>query len=271
LLSEKNNNMKTTTTRNYSIFISDKLNRVITDKDATRLKRLRASMQKYGFLPFPILVRRSGEKLIVIDGQHRLMVAQELGLPVVFVETDRADIIISECAAAQSSWNIHDYVASHAAQGNKAYQDLLSFAKEHAMPINRAASLLRGEGALNGNHRDAVKDGSFAVRDRPYADRVARLCAVVSRHADWSSSNNSIGALSRFVRVSQFDDDQFMKRVAAHPHLLRKQPTLQMFSEMYEAVYNHASRARIPLAFMANELASQRGDVGATRRAVKAK
>ena len=45
--------MKTTTTRNYSLFVSDKLNRVITDKDAARLKRLRDSMQKYGFLPFP--------------------------------------------------------------------------------------------------------------------------------------------------------------------------------------------------------------------------
>lgn len=263
--------MKTTTTRNYGLFISDKLNRVITDKDATRLKRLRDSMRKYGFLPFPILVRRSGEKLVVIDGQHRLMVAQELGLPVVFVETERDDIVISECAAAQSSWNIHDFVASHAAQGKKAYQDLLSFVEEHAMPINRAAALLRGEGALSGNHGGAVRDGTFAVRDRPYADRVARLCAVVSQHAAWASSSNSIGALSRFVRVREFDDDQFTKRVAAHPHLLRKQPTLQMFSDMYETVYNHASRSRIPLAFMANELASQRGDVGAKRRAVNAK
>lgn len=248
--------MKTTTTRNYSLFISDKLNRVITDKDAARLQRLRASMQKYGFLPFPILVRRGGEKLVVIDGQHRLMVAQELGLPVIFVETERDDIVISECAAAQSPWSIYDYVASHAAQGRKAYQELLSFVEEHSMPVGRAASLLRG--ALNGNHQDTVKDGSFVIRDRAYADRVARLCSVISQHAAWAVTTNSIGALSRFVRVTEFDDDQFTKRVTAHPHLLRKQPTLQMFSEMYEAIYNHASRARIPLAFLANEVAAQR-------------
>ena len=166
---------------------------------------------------------------------------------------------------------MNDYVESHAAQGKKAYQELLCFAKEHAMPIGRAASLLRGEGALSGNHNESVRDGSFMVRDLPYAERVARLCAIVAQFAPWPSSNLSIGALSRFVRVPQFDDEQFARRVAAHPHLLRKQPTLQMFSEMYETVYNHASRSRIPLAFLASESAAERGDFAVNRGGGRAK
>lgn len=263
--------MKATSTRNYDMFVSDKFNRVITAKDAPRLKRLRFSMEKYGFLPFPILVRRNGEKLTVIDGQHRLMVAQELGLPVLYIEAGRDDIEISECAAAQSPWNISDYVLSHASQGKKDYQELMSFAAEHSMPLNRAASLLRGQGSHTGNYSVSLKEGSFVVKDRAYADRVARISAVLAGLVPWGNCNWSIGAISRFVRVKEFNDDQFLKRVSANPHLLRKQPTLEAYSEMYDAAYNFASRTRIPLAFLAKEVATERQDFAARRRKADSK
>jgi hypothetical protein len=263
--------MKTTSTRNYDMFVSDKFNRIITQKDDRRLKRLRFSMKKYGFLPFPILVRRNGEKLIVIDGQHRLKVAQELGLPVLYIEAERDDIEISECAAAQSPWSTSDYVLSHAAQGKKDYQDLLEFAAEHSMPLNQAASLLRGDGSHAGNYYESVKQGSFVVRDRAYADRVARISGILASLVPWGNCNWSIGAISRFVRVKEFNDDQFIKRVKANHHLLVKQPTLEAYSEMYDAVYNYKSHTRIPLAFLAKESATERQDFSAQRRKASSK
>lgn len=260
--------MKATSTRKYDMFVSDRFNRVITAKDATRLKRLRFSMEKYGFLPFPILVRRNGEKLMVIDGQHRLMVAQELSLPVIYIEAGRDDIVISECAAAQSPWNISDYVLSHASQGKKDYQELMEFAAEHSMALKQAVSLLSGNNSHSCNHSNSVKQGLFLVKDRAYADRVARISVVLAGLVPWGNCNWSIGAISRFVRVKEFNDDQFLKRVSANPHLLRKQPTLELYSEMYDAAYNFASRRRIPLAFLAKEVALERQDVGAQRRKV---
>lgn len=261
--------MKTTTTRNYSLFISDTSNRVITDKDKRRLKLLRLSMKKYGFLPFPILVRRSGDKLKVIDGQHRLVVAQELGLQLMYIETDRDDIVISECAAGQSPWNIRDYVASNAARGNKHYQELLAFADEHSMPLARCATLLRGRVGDGGIGGAAVQDGNFVVKDRVFAERVATIVKVVAQFSKFARSSNSVAAIARFVRVPQFSDEQLMKRIAAHPHMLKNQPTLEAFSDMYEAIYNHASRSRIPLAFMAKEVASKRADLGSMNKSRK--
>ena len=51
---------------------------------------LKDEIQRVGFID-PILARKEGESLIVIDGEHRLKASQELGLkevPVVIVEMD---------------------------------------------------------------------------------------------------------------------------------------------------------------------------------------
>lgn len=251
--------MKITQTRNYASFIFDVTNRLATTpRRISSQKKIRASMKEYGFLPFPLLVRRVGDKLKVLDGQNRLLVAKELGLPVYYVETERDDISISKCAEGQSPWNLSDYAGSFANQGNAAFQGLLSFVGEHQIPLAKAAALLNGEVANGANVNDSLKNGSFSIRDPKYAERVANLAQAVAAFVPWAKNSNSLGALSRFVRVSEFSDEQFINRVNTHSAYLKNQPTMQLFSEMYEEIYNHSSRSKIPLAFYATEVAASR-------------
>lgn len=250
--------MKVTQTRNYDQFINDVTNRPISEKDKPRLKKLEASMKKYGFLPFPILVRRDDKKFRVVDGQHRLAIAQKLALPVQYIETEREDIVIAECAAGQSPWNFRDYITSFATQGKQAYQELLAFADENNIPIKKAASLLRGESAHSCNSGSAIKSGQFQIKSLAYAERVIKLVNAVRAFEQWGGNTNSMGALSRLTFVKDFDDARFVAKVNAHPHLLRLQSTVDAFSEMYEEVYNHAARTRLPLAFLAKEASTAR-------------
>lgn len=258
--------MKVQSTRNYSLFTTDITNRPIDTRRAiASQKKIRKSMEKYGFLPFPLLVKRTGDKLKVLDGQNRLAVATSLALPVFYVETDRDDIVIADCAAGQSPWNVNDYVGSFAKQGNREMQTLLDFAAQHKLPVARAASLLAGDCAHSGNVQGQIKAGKFRVRDLEYAHRVARIVSAVAQLAPWARSANAAGAISRFVRVAEFSDDRMMKAVRAHPHLLRNTPDIEGLSEMFEAVYNHAFRSPIPLAFRAKEEAKKRSDFGAKK------
>lgn len=258
--------MKISSTRNYAQFVHDGTNRPITERDAAKLKLLRASMQKYGFLPFPILVKRSGAHLRILDGQHRFAIAQELELPVLWVETDRDDIVIAETAAAQSPWALFHYVASFAAQGREDYIRLQQFAGETGLPLAKAASLLAGEAAHSGNVNDAIRDDKFRIRDMAYARRVAAILEVLKRHVPWALHSLSIAAISRFARVKDFDDAQMIKKIETHPHLLKRCATLEMFSDMYDELYNHMSRSRIPLAFLAREAMAKRAAVGERRK-----
>mgnify|MGYP001006399062 CR=1 FL=1 len=250
--------MKITQTRNYSLFISDETNRPITESHKNSLRKLTASMKKYGFLPFPILVRRVGQKLMVLDGMHRLHVATELKLPVYYVETERDDIRISETAEGQRPWMIGDYVGSFSAQGFKDYAELEAFAKEFDMPAARAATILSGNISSSTGFMGVLKSGRFVVKDREYASRIASIIAALSKLVAWASSSSSISAISRFVRVPEFDDSQLIKKAEAHFHLLVKQPTMEAYSSMYEQVYNYSSRKQIPLAFLAKQAAAKR-------------
>src|SRR6056297_915954 len=73
------------TTTDYSLFSMMDQNRDV-DMDNRKVKNLAKSMQQYGWLnAFPAMVRTSGKKLIIIDGQHRISVAREYGIPVKYV------------------------------------------------------------------------------------------------------------------------------------------------------------------------------------------
>lgn len=251
--------MKITQTRNYHLFLPCATNRRITEKDTATLTKLKRSMEKYGFLPFPIIVRRTGDRLVIIDGQHRYIIAQELKLPIYYVETERDDIVIAECADAQSAWKVFDYVDSFASQGNEQYKELLEFAKAHQLPLTVCANMLAGGLANNAGCRGvALKQGLFEIRDREMATRMAGIVSCIREYAHWITSNKSLNAISRFLRVKEFDDETFVKKVRSHSSMLRNQPTVEGMSEMYEEIYNYQSRTRYPLSFLAREAAIRR-------------
>ena len=81
-------------------------------------------MQEYGFLKsFPLSCSRNGDrKLIVKDGQHRLAVAEELGLNVHYFVED-VDYDIAKVNCTQEKWVVRDFAMKHANTGKKAYQD----------------------------------------------------------------------------------------------------------------------------------------------------
>src|SRR5262245_51957840 len=102
-------------------------------------------MKKYGFLEvFPIVVYRNGsDHFVVKDGQHRLAVAESLGLTVYYVEDD-TDFDVAKVNEATKIWVLRDYAQKFAANGVKPYQEGLEFAERHGLPIGTAFSLLSG-------------------------------------------------------------------------------------------------------------------------------
>lgn len=253
-------NMKIKITRNYSEFVSDLMNRPLDETRQAKLRHLRESMQTQGFQPFPLIVRREGDKLHVLDGQCRLHVAEELKLPVMYVETDRP-FDIRKCGIAVAAWKFSDFVNTYVKQGNQDYQTLIDFSRETGLPLFRAAGLLGGYVNSDSRRSEKVAEGKFKVKDLDFAYRVSGLANAVAQHpaaAVWAKTTNSIAALSRFVTVAEFDDEQMKAKAAAHPHMLQRCGTLDQYSRMYEALYNFASRQKLNIHFLADQVAAAR-------------
>ena len=103
---------KIQTTKDYRLFNLDLHNRKL---DAKKFRRLRKSIQEHGgLLPeWPIVCRRDEKaKLWVIDGHHRLYLAEELGYPVHYVIRDAkaAAVDVAMINSAQRPWGIRDGV-----------------------------------------------------------------------------------------------------------------------------------------------------------------
>src|SRR5688572_23722336 len=163
---------KINVTKDYRLFRRSAENRKLNPK---KHKRLLESMKKYGFLScFPIVCSRDNNgKLIVKDGQHRLALAETLGLPVHWVEESvDFDVAIINCTSR--IWGLRDFAEKWAANGKTAYADGLEFAESNGLPIGTAFALLGGSTKYS-NIQEAFVEGKFKVKDLKWANAVAAL------------------------------------------------------------------------------------------------
>src|SRR5215813_10188093 len=130
-------------TRNYGLFISNTGDNRLLNLEEHR--PLLQSMKEYGFLnSFPISVARAGNrKFTVKDGQHRLVFAEKLGLPVYYVVED-VNFDVAKVNRSIKIWGPRDYAQKYAANGVKSYQEGLEFAAQHGLAIGISFALLGG-------------------------------------------------------------------------------------------------------------------------------
>ncbi len=223
-------------TKNHNLFIShDPENR---PTDARKHKKLKESMRLYGFLRcFPIVVVKDAQgRLIVKDGQHRLMFAQELGLSVFYVEEETAfDIAVVNSTA--KPWTIRDYADKHAANGLSAFTEAIAFAEAHGLPMGTAFCLLAGTTSFS-NVSEAVVSGGFVVKDRPWADAVAGIYGPLVRLSHSVKSARFIEACMAVCRVKDFEPKRLIQSAERCRDKLVSYSTRDAFLEMLEAVYN---------------------------------
>lgn len=242
-------------TKNYSMFQISIENRPL---DITKHKRLKESMLKYGFLQsFPISCYRDDKgNLIVKDGQHRLAIAQELGLVVHWIE-DTQDFCVAEVNSTSKAWCIDDYARRFAADGNFNYQIALEFAEKTKIPISLAAGFLAGHCGSSNVMKD-MKDGTFRIKDQEYAYNVADLYKGLLSLAPNIRHNNLILACAAVVRVKNFDQKRMLQNAARCREKLIKYSQREAFLQMLEDIYNFGRSILVPLKIEAIEVMKNR-------------
>lgn len=239
-------------TKDYSLFDTHEHNRRLHGDQA-----LFESMKRHGFMPSsPIqCVRETNGKLRVIRGHNRLDCAKRLGLHVWYV-VDDSNTDLYSLEAGRQKWSIEDFARSRAKAGDAACLFLLDFMDTHKLKIGAAASLVGGESASSSNKANDVKRGTFRV-----ADDLSHAYAVVSvtdrclsLGVRWATSTAFVAAVSRALRVPEFDPNLFLHRLAQRPAALQRSSTAVGNIQQIEKVYNYGAKdRRLALEFRANE------------------
>lgn len=244
----KSRSRSITTTKNYRLFKISEDNRNL---DLKKHKKLRESMAKYGFLQsFPVVCFRDENKsLVVKDGQHRLALAEELGLPVHYVIED-VDFDIAVINCTPKTWSLRDYAQTYASKGVEAYIEGIEFADSHGIPIGTAFGLLAGTTSFN-NVQGAFIDGDFEIRDRDWANSVASLYTSMIGLSKELRKSQFLIACMAVCRVETFDAARLLGGAKRCRDKLVSYSTRDAYLEMLQEVYNFGRKSLEPLKIQA--------------------
>lgn len=225
-------------TRDYSLFKTNQNNRQLKQR---KHRKLEESMKKNGFLPYwPIVVQKNGKPMPVLDGQHRLIFAEQLETEVYYVEAD-IDFSISEINDTQRPWAIGDYAEVYAQLGNQHYADGLEFCERTGISIGNSFALLAGVNVYSAVEVD-FKSGTFEVKEREFAEKVASVyCPAISISRDVRNSA-FLGACMAACRVKGFSPARMVQQMKKCRDKFAPYSTRDSNLDMMEKIYNFGKK-----------------------------
>jgi len=244
-------------TNKYEMFTMYHINR-----NVDKINRLEKSMLEIGFSPaFPIIVVEGEMGLLVIKfGHHRFITAKKINIPVKYVVCDQSEIpSIFNAEDTTRPWNLNDFHTAHMKYGNKANHIVEDYHTRTGIPIGCCVSLLSGESPSSGNYARRFKTGKYKPSCVAFANDFADIVIELKNLGfDFASTSTFVTALFKAICVKGFQVKHFLKNISRYQHLLQRQPNVDRNLEAMEAAYNHGSKNKIPLRFLAMELSRQR-------------
>lgn len=161
-------------TMDYDTFHFIRGNRVIRPGHVSRLV---ASISEINLLPWnPITVN---EDLQILDGQHRLLAAKKLGLPIYYIVMPFGGLReVQMYNTNKSNWTMEDFLESHITQGNSEYKYLKEFAIKYNLTYSNALRLLAGDLKGHSSKKHGVvsqfRAGNFKATQKEAAQKFAQ-------------------------------------------------------------------------------------------------
>jgi len=246
--------MKIKESKNYEQFGLLDFNR-----DVDHTNALERSMKTHGWIDaYPAHVVKEDGKLKIKDGHHRFTVAQKLGIPVKYVVCSD-DITIQEIESSHNKWNMDDYLTSYVRAGLTPYIAIKELQMKTGISLAAIVSMCAGESAGSKNKNKQFKTGTFRIKDTKHIEDVYGLiCVIAITGASWANTTLVTQSLSKIALCSKVNTRRLKDNIKKYPFLIKKQPNLQSYLEMFEKIYNHNSKDKIPLAFIVKESAHNR-------------
>lgn len=209
--------------------------------DPKHVNELTALIEKYGYLPYlPILALPNGA---IIEGQHRYLACQRLGIECPFYIVDSIDLMLV-LNTSQKPWKIDDYVNYFAELGNNEFTRLRDFCKIHNFSYFIGASVLFAQNA-GGNLTRAVKQGKLIgeVTEELINAGHARAKQFIETINLMGLGNKDrlVKALISAIRHESFDLDKFNEKLKLQLDRIHPCNTKDNYLRMIENIYNYNS------------------------------
>lgn len=212
--------------------------------DYNHVKRLKQEMRTNPHLlaTNPISVN---ENMYIIDGQHRRMAAQELGVPLYYIVTPGITLEDTRSLnTTQKRWTLMDFARSYADSGREDYKIFVRVVNDYQ---NIAPGILRMYlmGGEKAGMENDFKRGDFVVDDESHArNNIEKLDAIIRKSHVSINTPMARGFLRLFENPKDFDYDFFMQKLERESaqELLRPASAIRQCLRSIEDVYNFQSK-----------------------------
>lgn len=193
----------------------------------------------------PILVN---EKMEVIDGQHRLLAAQKLGVPIFYQiekSLDSGEMMLMNIC---KTWTVGDIFNYYLKNDYEQYKKLSQFMKQNNLTLLIALNILGGR-----KHKfyEDFKLGNFMFDSEIYAADLT-ICwetinyiQAINRNSKFIESARFWKALLKLVRNKDFNPDKWMKNVGLLVHRFTILATSNDYLKLFYQIYNYKNKERL--------------------------
>lgn len=255
-IDKKINVIKSTT--DYEQFITLRGNRAISTHHVAQLIK---SFQKH-YLFSPIMINEQNE---VIDGQHRLTAAKELGLPVFYMVNrgyglDQVKMMNKHA----SNWTKQQYLDCYADLKYPEYVKFRNFLNQYPEFLIGGCEVLlcgvsrRKKEKLKGDTSTRItstdfKEGEFRVNDYHQAQKTAEQLREIGPYYDSYYQGTFVNAMAKIHLIDLFSHKHLMKQFAKYGSkprcIIQKSMKTKYYRNIIEEIYNIGCHRKTNLRF----------------------
>lgn len=240
-------------TKDYDKFTFVDGNRGINVSHLSRLKR----SMRLQYLIRPIIVN---EHFQVIEGQHGLVAAKSLDLPIRYIIApgyglDEVNIYNS----TMKKWGEKEYLESYCALGFEDYLILADFVEEFGFSVSNSARLLSNlKASVEKRHKDdsfgqfrlnAFKYGNFKVGNpKLAADMAKKILQIKPYYSGWNRSK-FVRTMMHMFNHEKYDHKIFMGKLKTTPYPIEHVDSITKYKRHVEDIYNYRSRVKVSLIY----------------------
>lgn len=224
-------------TKDYDDFEFYDKNRQIDFKHAD--KKIQKSLIEQGLLKsHPMIVDGS---LRIRDGQHRFIIAKQLGIEIpVLVVDDFDDSRMIAINNASKKWAVVYYIRYRSTGGDKNAQKLISVVEKYNVSIGtvmRAANL--GKPKNDDYITMPIRDFSrFEVENK--IDKIMEIAEETGLHLE-----RMYHGIIPIIEHKKYDHKRMIKKIVSQKDRIYKCNSIDSFKKMFEDVYNYKQSDKI--------------------------
>lgn len=225
-------------TTDYDRFKFNKLNREI---DPARVEFWKRTLTNNDLLcDNPMLIDSNDN---IIDGQHRLCAAKELGITVYYQVASRATINDAPTLNSQNKgWTNVDYLTAWCNAGNTEYIRLGKIHDQY--PWMQLSTLYRllSHGTNFVGLTDAFRGGRFVITAEAYAHEVARCTQDFAQFVPFWRETTFINAIANLCDNSNYDHARMMNKMKLVGNRLVHCASGADYIKLFSSIYNYKSK-----------------------------